>query len=347
MKVKKITGMMAAAALSVSMLLGGCGSELKADANMIDINDGEANISLGLVNFVSRYNQASYDQVYLGLYGSSYWTIDMSGEGKSMQDDIKDMAITSIEEDYLLSKHAADYGVALTDEEKAKIEKSVDEFLEDNDEDTLEAMTATRDVVSEYLTYEAVARKMYEALKAEAKVNVTDEEAKVSSISYVYFSTAATTDEAGNTVDMSEEDKQALFDKAKQISEAGNFDLAEEFVVNVQNTVFGENKTANIDSVVTDAAKKLSEGQMSDVIEVADKGYYVVRMDKLYDKEASDTNKNDLEQKQQDEHYQEVLDGWMADTKFTVDEDLYKMIQFKELFNNMITSDDSKDTSEE
>lgn len=64
-------------------------------------------------------------------------------EGKTYEENMKDSILESLENMYLVKQHASEYKVELTDEEKKKIDKAAEEFVEDN---TLE----DKEVVSGY-----------------------------------------------------------------------------------------------------------------------------------------------------------------------------------------------------
>ena len=75
-----------------------------------------------------------------------------------------------MKEDYLLEQHASDYDVTLSDDEKKSIKKAAKAFIKNNSEDTLDAMTATEEIVEKYLTNQTIASKVSEVIKESADV---------------------------------------------------------------------------------------------------------------------------------------------------------------------------------
>ena len=145
------------AALAATVLFTGCGNKIKSDATLIEINKGDGTkdtITLGYGNFVARYQQSMFDQLYpaYGYDVETMWQQDtMGGLGYTMEDQTKSGIITDLEQMYVVKEHAADYGVVLTDEQNTAIAEAAAKFMADNPKDTLEELGATEEYVKKYL----------------------------------------------------------------------------------------------------------------------------------------------------------------------------------------------------
>lgn len=326
MKRKAIQSILAITLLGT--LFGGCG--INKQATLVDINKGQDSISLGYANFVARQTQSMYDGMYLAYMGDEMWS--QTQDGDTMENMVKDNVLTSLEESYLLQKHAEDYGVKLTDKEKKAISKAAKQFIEDNDNETIEEMGATQEYVEQYLTEQTYVKKMESAIKEKAEVSVSEEEALQKAISYVKFSVADTTDEDGNTVELTSEEKKALKQQAQLLSKAEDFEEeAKNLGVDVETVTYGQDSTLN-EKVIQAAEILTTEGEVSSVVGVKDDGYYVIRMDSLRDEDATAEKKESLEEQQREECYQKVLDGWKEDITWSVDEKQWKKVKFDTLF---------------
>ena len=75
------------------------------------------------------------------------------------------------------------------------------------------------------------------------------------------------------------------------------------------------------------AAKELTEdGQLaSDVIEGSD-GYYVVRMDSVFDKDSTQTKKDSIVKERKKTAYDKLLKEWAKKTKISVDKKVWKTV---------------------
>ena len=87
------------------------------------------------------------------------WSQDYSGDGKTMEDMVKDQVMESIETDYLLEDHMADYNVEITDEELSAMKDAAAQFMEANKQPAIERMTATEDIVTEMLRLNTIQQK--------------------------------------------------------------------------------------------------------------------------------------------------------------------------------------------
>lgn len=145
------------------MILSGCKIR-NYSSKLIDINNGEDGITLGYANFVFKYNQARYDTQYGDSYGAKLWTEDMTGTGQTFADQVKDNIVETLETQYVIKKHADEYNVEITDEDKTKIDDTTKKFMEENSSSALNAMGADEDVVKQMLTDMVYVFKMEKAM---------------------------------------------------------------------------------------------------------------------------------------------------------------------------------------
>ena len=145
------------------MILSGCKIR-NYSSKLIDINNGEDGITLGYANFVFKYNQARYDTQYGDSYGAKLWTEDMTGTGQTFADQVKDNIVETLETQYVIKKHADEYNVEITDEDKTKIDDITKKFMEENSSSALNAMGADEDVVKQMLTDMVYVSKMEKAM---------------------------------------------------------------------------------------------------------------------------------------------------------------------------------------
>lgn len=326
-------------AISATVLLTGCSGFMNKQAALVDINKGEATITLGYGNFVAKYNQAMYERAYGSYFGEDMWTQDMYGNGNTFEEDIKSELLDQMEEEYLLKLHAEDYKVALTEEDEKAIDKAAEKFMEDNAAAAIKAMGAKKEYVADMLTYATFAQRVTEAIKAEAEVSVSREEAAQRTFTYAFFDTQSQMDEDGNTAAVTEDDMSELLEHAQVTANAEDFEAtAKELGATVEDYSYGKSEDS-MDEKVIAAADSLSEGQVSGVIHVEGEGYYVIRLDKAFDEEATESEMESMEEEQRDEHYQDVLEGWKKDFKWKVDKKQWKKVTFDSRFEIKIRDD--------
>lgn len=330
MRLKRLIAFMLAGAMAVSVALTGCGSTINADAVGATL-DGEE-ISLGLMNFMARYQQAIGDISYLMYFGTEMWSTEIS-EGVTMEDSTKESVADSIETMYLLEDHMADYGVEITEDEQTAIETAAKQFMSDNSKKAIKQMGATEEYVKEMLRLYTIQQKMQDAIYEETEITVTDEEAAQRTFSYFRVSNTTTTDSDGNSVDLTDEEKETLASDMQGIAEAAKQDFdktAEENEYDVTSYSYGSDETYMDEAVIT-AADALKEGEVSDLI-TTDEYYYVIRLDSELDEEKTAEKKESLIAQQKSDHYTEVTDAYKEEAAFEINEEAWATVKFDRLF---------------
>lgn len=332
MKNRKIIAMTAAAVLA-AMTITGCGKSVDVNATFATLDDTK--ITMGIANLYVKYQQSVYDLNYLPYFGENMWTQDLYGTGSTMENDVKTQAAEQLQEMYLLKAHMKDYEITLTEEENKAIDEAVTAFMDNNSKEALKQMGATSsEYVKEMLELQTIRSKMHEKMIAEADTTVTDEEAAQRTISYVKLSTAGKYDEESNYIEYTDEEKEGFKKQAEEIAAADNFDTAvTDAGLTVETASYGSAKDedASLDTAVLEAADGLNEGSVSGVIET-EEAYFVVRLDSAHDETASQEKKEKLMSQKEEDHYNDILDGWKEKAKWELNEKEWSKISFKDHF---------------
>ncbi len=340
MKFKRLTAILLAGIMTASLITG-CG--INKNETVATLGDQE--ISLGVVNFICRYQQAATDDVYAMYFGEGVWQQDLYGNGTTMQENVKQQVVESVHEMYTLKAHMADYNVELTAEDEAKISEAAQSFMEANSKEALEELGATQEIVEEVLALYTIQSKMEAAIEADADTEVSDEEANMRA--YTMFDIAIdgyTDPETYSTVEFTDEEKEQLKDVAKSIEEAvDNGDALEEvceafgYSDGITNGTYDADDD-KLDAAVKEALDSLKEGETSALIET-DTDLYIVRLDSETDEEATEANRESIIKTRKDELYDSVLEGWQEADGWTVDEKVLAAIEFKNYFTQTTESD--------
>lgn len=343
---KKRMAMLVLASAMVMTSLTGCG--LKDDDTVATVAGEE--IPAGLANFYARMTQAQYESIYSAYLGEDMWTQTVT-DGETYESMVKEQIIEDLENMYLMEDHMEDYGVTLSDDEKAAIAEAAEKFDQDNEAEAKEKVSGDQEYVERYLTLVTIQDKVTKAIEAEADTNVSDEEAKQKSMQYVLFS-FTTTDDDGNSVTLTDEEKEEL--KAEAETFAASAVSAEDFSAyateqgyEATEATFDSEGSASLPQAVTDAADELDEGGVTECIE-ASNGYYVAKLTSLFDEEATETEKQNIIAQRKQDKYDEVIESWRAEAEISVKKSVWKKVDFKELKVTLHTeeSDTSTDTTE-
>ena len=324
-----LAGVLAAATLT------GCGS-LKGDETVATVDDTK--IDADLANFFARYTQATYETYYSAYMGEDMWNSDAS-DGETYEESVKSSVLKSLEDMILLEKHMEDYDVSITDEDKAMIKETTQQFLNDNSLDDKNLVSGNEKTVNRALTLMAVQQKMRTAIQAGADTEVSDEEAAQKSMDYVFIS-YQTKDDSGNSKDVSDDEKAQLKSQAEAIAsglkEGGDLNtLAEEQGATVQTLTFDKDTTSPDEDLIK-AADALGEGESTDVIET-EKGCYVAKVTSLLDRTATDSKKSQIVQERQTKLYDDTVKKWGKKADIKVHKSVWKKVSFQKVSVKMKT----------
>ena len=324
-----LAGVLAAATLT------GCGS-LKGDETVATVDDTK--IDADLANFFARYTQATYETYYSAYLGEDMWNSDAS-DGETYEESVKSSVLKSLEDMILLERHMEDYDVSITDEDKAMIKETTQQFLNDNSLDDKNLVSGNEKTVNRALTLMAVQQKMRTAIQAGADTEVSDEEAAQKSMDYVFIS-YQTKDDSGNSKDVSDDEKAQLKSQAEAIAsglkEGGDLNaLAEEQGATVQTLTFDKDTTSPDEDLIK-AADALGEGESTDVIET-EKGCYVAKVTSLLDRTATDSKKSQIVQERQTKLYDDTVKKWRKKADIKVHKSVWKKVSFQKVSVKMKT----------
>jgi foldase protein PrsA len=289
---------------------------LKIDGDKYHMND------LSYYFYTTESQYAYYNQ----LFGGSYW--DMSYDestGATMRDAAKQEAIDSAIYTEILYKEALSENYTLTAEEKDKVTTDVDALLNQTlSKAVIEKNDFTKNYLTDFLSKTTLVDR-YRQDKIDAldiddaaiKADYKPEDYRQYDIEYLYVSTK-TTDDDGNTVDLSAEDKTAALDKLKGVYEAAKTTKDWSTLVPEGEESLKYKKDNFIESETTFDEKfetmmmSMQNDSISEVYE-ADGAYYIVRM----------LNNNSSER------YDSTVEEAITDKENAGFSDLYKEISAK------------------
>lgn len=356
MKLKRLSALALAGVITAGMALTGCGS-LDTEATVATVNG--IPISLGLANFAAQFTAVDYDTYYMSYFGQDMWSSDPSGNGETMTDSVKNNILDTLEEYYLLEQHMADYGVVLTDEELEEARAAAAQFIADNTDEALKAMSASEDDVTEFLRLNLLQSKMNKAIIADVDTNVPDEDCAQKTFSYVRVSKTASASSDADSEDAEEKTDEQKAAEAKEKAQkildaalAGSQEdplqaAADDNDANKSTCAYGsadlneDDNSTYLELEVLQAAEKLGEGEFAKSLIETDKYYYVIRMDSLFDQDATDRKRASIISDREEELYDKTVDGYKEAADWTINDKVWEPVNFDTIYTKAKTNTDS------
>ena len=353
---KKITGALLAGALGAASLTG-CSSPM--DGTQPLLTSGEDTVTVGTGNLMLRMNQATMLSYYSMMGGSTtgLWSQD-SGDGETYGDTTKASILDELENMLVQKQHAADYDVSISEEEQGKIEEVAQAFMDANTEETIQNLSVSQSDVETLLELYTYQTKMYDPMVADVDTNVEDSEAAQSRITYCRIDISDTQNEDGTTTPLTDEEKQekkdqaqALLDKLQASADPASADmdaLAKEVNedLNAVDNTFGDDDTL-LDDKLKEAAKTLQDGQVYGEVVEGENAYFVVRMDSVLDREATDAEKENIVSERQQNAYNDLLNQWKDDADITVNNREWDKVTLTDNEQYTIKQPETEETTED
>lgn len=343
---KKAAILTAAGALA-AMSVTGCSGSINTDAVVATV--GDEDITLGVANFYARMTQGQYETYYasmMGTTGEAMWTQE-AGEDQTYEESVKDSLMENLQNMYLISQHAADYEVSLTEDEKDAISEAAEQFSEANTDEAKEVVSGYKKDVEKFLELATIQTKMDSKMREGVDEEVSDEEAAQKAMKYVFFSYTST-DDSGNSTTLSDDEKEGLKTDAQSLADrvkAGEdiSAVAEEMGQTAYDLTFDSESTSPNEDLIAAVDAFETEGETTDVIE-ADDGLYVGQLTSLLDRDATAQKKASIVEQRRQDQYDSLLEEWRNSTDISVDDKVWAKVDFEDTGVTIITSE-TEDTS--
>lgn len=300
---------------------------------------GEEEVSLQEAYFMMKWQQAQYQAMASSLYGDEWYNEDLEGNGETFLDYIKSTVMNVLESMHICSQYAKENNIALTEEEIAAVEEAVKKFMGANTAEAQAAMMADEETVREILTNYTIYNKVFNDIVKDADTSVAEEEALQKTYSYIYQD-LVTTDEEGNTVDMSESEVNDYYYAFAAIKtaaeESGDFDKAAEdggYAPASHSYHPGDEEDTFVD--INKIADDLAVGEVSPLIPV-EGGLALIHLDTDKDEERTEATRETMAYEKQSAHFEEWIAPLREDANTWIDEELWAEIGFEKVLQAVI-----------
>jgi len=261
---------------------------------------------------------------YEKTYGEGIWDKDINGV--SLEDSVKEIALSRLSQVKAVSAMAEDRGMVLDAEETDRVEKATEIYYEALDKNAVEQLHINKDTIYELYREYALSQKVYDSIIEGVNPEISDDEARTITIKYIFIKTYSY-----------DNGRRKVYDNAHKKA-------AEEFIESLrQRIIAGEDIEAlalqysdsqevvmsvgkgEMDTAFEVAAFKLSNGELSDVIET-DNGYYIIECVSNFDREVTDENKLRIIEKRKQEAFCGEYEAYILPLTKRLNEELWESI---------------------
>lgn len=267
-------------------------------------------------------------QEYEGAYGSSIWQYALNEDGSSLGEWVKDQTLEKIIYIKVICAQAKKQGLELDSEERSVIAQRTEEYMQKAEYGALSLYGIARKDVENVYMDNALAQKLYDTVTLNVDTDISNSEAAQKHIQSLMLKNYHE-DELGNrsaltvleliaTLDRYD----ALYEEAKKTEDFYSLAFANTEDKELLDIWVGKGDLPEKFA----AAYQLKTGELLQIKE--ENGYYIFYCASDYDEDATQAKKEEMIALRQEKAFEEVYEGWRADAKVEVNEELWKAIGF-------------------
>jgi len=331
---KKFAKRFAAAALVLMMTIGaftGCNQQAGEQSQTLLFTYDGREVYLDEAWTYAKIAQATYEASYAQMFGEDMWTmqvsVDEAGNPVDFQQMVKGSVISQIKQVIILVNKAEELGVSLTAEEKANAKEAASLFCDKaQGKAILKETGANEKLIAKIYEENALASKVQKEAVKNVDKNVSDDEARQTSVFKLVFGLTKTDDE-GKTVDMTEDEKAEQLTKAQDALaqiQAGTTTiekLAETLSLTATaNETYGAGESAGGEEFETVMAA-LNDGDVAAEVLETTEGYVVAKLVAYTDEEATAAEKENIIAQREYDLFVETYEEWSKELEEAWDYD--------------------------
>lgn len=249
---------------------------------------------------------------YEGLFGTGNW--DNNFAGCTIGDYLKEQAVKQLSQIRSLSALASKNGITLDKSEIDSVKKACDEYLDNIDIAVRKTLKIDKKAVENIYTQYCLANKLYNNIIESVDSEISDDEARIISVQYIFFSTKRT-DENGEQNPISETERNEL--NAKILSVVEKVNAGENFEKlaldnSDDDNIYMKISRGETDSFFEKAAFDLADGQVSEMVNTDD-GIYLIKCISNYDESATLENKKKIYRERCEKALNSAYDSYISD----------------------------------
>lgn len=363
---KKFGTKIAAAALALTMAVGmltGCNTNKSEQSQKKVFTYDGTDVYLDEAWVYAKITQTTYESYYMSTFGDSMWSMEVSqddeGNPVTFEEMAKESVISQIKQVKVLVNQAEELKVELTSDEEKEAKEAAEAFCgTDEGKAILTETGANEDTILKIYQENALAAKVQEEMVKDVDTEVSDDEARKTTVYKLVFETTKTDSETGSVSDMSAAEKKEQKQKAKDaLAEIQGGKTIEEVAEALEMTDSAEETYSAGESEGGEkfeaAVAKLKDGDVADKVLTTEEGYVVVKLVAYTDEDATaeekesiiSDRKSELYQKNYEELVEDLEEEWNYDED--VDQDVWALVKFAAEEEETTTEEETTEAEDE
>lgn len=241
---------------------------------------------------------------YKNLYGNPFGIDLWEQEDASLENYVKDVAVSQLSKIFCMDLLAQQQGISLDAKEQELIDQATREYYDSLSEAEIDYMDLSVERLKEYYEHYALAVKLYKTLTVGVDEEVSDDEARVITIMQIFVST---------------EEKRL---KVEEMLAAGDVFSIVASTYNELDTVEINVGRKELPMEVEAVAFELDNDTYSEAIAV-ENGYYFVYCINKYNEELTEANKGNILIQREKEQFNDLYDAFVESAEFQFNYELW------------------------
>lgn len=311
-KIYRVVAICTLVIIIVTMGLG-CDRPVKITTGLKDtvifkLSDRECGLAETLLILVNEKNQYEND------FGKEIW--EKSIDETTMEDRVKD--IVKERQIYLEAMYimALEEGIELSDDERESLNKAAETYFDTLTDKEKELLGVTKEDIYSLYTKSLMSERLYDTITQTLRYEVSDEEARVMRILYIYISKDS---------EVSGEKINEAYGKV--VSGTDFYSVAAEYT---------EDETIQLDigrgQMLEEVEEKVFVLQPSETTDVIDteSGYYIVKCVDDYLEDSTNTNKKNILAEKKNQMFLDVFEPFLQNQRLDFNNNIWSGIRLDE-----------------
>ncbi len=296
--------------------VAGCSGNVKITTGLKDdvifkLSDSRCSLPEIMITLINEKNKYEDD------FGTEIWNKTVAG--KTMEDSVK--LYVKERQIYLEAMYmfAQENGIEISEEENEKLAAAAEAYYSSLTDSEREKLKVSKEDIQKAYEKCLKAEKVYNSMTEGTEYEVSDEEARVMRVMYIYINTAS-------------EDSESQRAKAQEVfakiqGGADFYMLADEY--SDDDIIEIDIGRGDMVESVEQEAFQLKTGEYTDIIET-EKGFYIVKCVEDYLPDMTESNKNEILQQVKNREFLEKFNPFLEKQQLDFNSKVWERISFSD-----------------